>query len=543
MRVFPLWSGLAVICLAAAALPPAASVIRFELSYLPARLENHPTPQRHLIETMAGGVAAFDYDGDGRIDLFLTNGAAIPSLAKQPGRDDNRLLHNEGNLVFKDVTAQSGLAGEGYSIGAAAADYDNDGKVDLFVAGVNGSHLYHNDGGGHFTDVTTRAGLRTNEWAVHAVWIDYDRDGRLDLFVVNYLRWTPQTSPICHAPNSPMTVYCDPREVPGLANRLYRNRGDGTFEDVSVASGIARYTGKGMSAVTLDYDGDGFPDLYVTNDTQPNFLFHNLGNGKFQEVGMEANVALPPDGSQVSAMGTDARDYNNDGRPDIVFTALTGQMFPLFENLGHGTFRDATFPSRMGPISIRRSGWGVTLADFDNDGWKDLLTSGSHVTDNIEALSGDRYEQPNAIFRNLGAGTFGDVSAKAGEAFQRVAAHRGLAVADFDDDGRLDAAIAVLGGAPELWHNVTSPSGNWVAFQLEGRHSNRDGIGAEIRLAGQMNEQKSSQSYASSTLAPVHFGLGRATATGPAEIRWPDGRVQKLASGPVNRVIRVVEPD
>jgi hypothetical protein len=541
MRIVLPAAGLFLLGLATAFRPP-TSTIRFELSYLPATLENHPTPQRHLIEAMAGGVAAFDYDGDGLIDLLLTNGAPIPSLIKQRGRDDNRLLHNEGNLFFRDVTAQSGLAGEGYSIGAAAADYDNDGKVDVFIAGVNGSHLYHNNGGGRFADVTDRAGLRTNEWAVHAVWLDYDRDGLLDLFVVNYLRWSPDTSPVCHAPNSPMTVYCDPRTVEGLPNRLYRNRGDGTFEDVSVTSGIARYTGKGMSAASADYDGDGYPDVYVTNDTLPNFLFHNLRNGKFEEVAVDAGVSLPSDGRAVSGMGTDFRDFNNDGRPDIVFTALAGQTFPLYENMGRGSFRDSTFTSRLGPLSIRRSGWGVIFADFDNDGWKDLFTSGSHVTDNIELLSGDRYRLPNALFRNLGNGTFADVSAAAGEAFQKPAAHRGVAIADFDNDGRLDAVVTVLGGAPELWHNVTAPAGAWLAFQLEGRRSNRDGIGAEIRLNGQMNHQNSSQGYASSTLAPVHFGLGQASTAGRIEIRWPSGRTQVLANEPANRVVHVVEP-
>ncbi len=542
MRTLLLVAALTLACCLADWSRPAEKGIRFELSTLPATLENHPTARRHLIETMAGGVAAFDYDGDGLIDVFLTNGASLPSLLKQRGRDDNRLLHNEGNLTFKDVTAQSGLEGEGYSIGAAAADYDNDGKIDLFVAGVNGSHLYHNDGGGHFTDVTARAGLQTTEWAVHAVWFDYDRDGRLDLFVVNYLHWTPETSPVCHAPDSPMTVYCDPREVAGLPNRLYRNRGDGTFEDVSGSSGIARFTGKGMSAASADYDSDGYPDIFVTNDTLPNFLFHNLGNGKFEEVALEAGVSLPSDGRAVSGMGVDFRDYNNDGRPDIVFTALSGQTFPLYENVGHGSFREASYSSRLAPLSIRRSGWGVAFADFDNDGWKDLFTAGSHVTDNIEALSGDRYLLPNAIFRNLGNGAFGDASSSAGEAFQKPAAHRGLAVADFDNDGRLDALVTVLGGSPELWHNIT-PSGGWVAFQLEGRRSNRDGIGAEIRLNGQVNVQSSSQGYASSTLAPVHFGLAQAPSAGRVEIRWPSGRIQVLDNVPVNRIVHVVEPE
>ena len=522
-------------------IPPASAPIRFELSRLPAVLENHPTPQRHLVETMAGGLAAFDYDGDGRIDLFLTSGAPLPSLVKQAGRDDNRLLHNDRNLVFRDVTAGSGLEGAGYAIGAAAADYDNDGRVDLFVAGAQGSHLYHNDGSGHFSDVTDRAGLRTSEWAVHAVWLDYDRDGKLDLFVVNYLTWTPQSSPICHAPGMEMTVYCDPRQVDGLPNRLYRNRGDGTFEDVSIASGIGRFTGKGMSAVSADYDGDGYPDIFVTNDTLPNFLFHNLRNGKFEEVALDAGVALPQNGQVVSGMGADFQDFDDDGHPDIVFTALAGQTFTLYQNLGAGSFRDATYRSRLGPQSIRKSGWGVVLADFDNDGWKDLFTAGSHVTDNIEALSGDKYLLPNALFRNLGNGILQDVSAFAGDEFQVSRAHRGVAVADFDNDGRLDVAVSVLGEAPELWHNVTAGQQSWVAFELTGRTCNRDGIGTEIRVNGQLGARVSSQGYASSALVPVHFGLGAAGPVAKAEIRWPSGKVQVLSHVPVNRVVQVRE--
>lgn len=543
MRILLIVLAVCVVLYVAVAAPPVLAPIQFELTRLPTVLENHPTPQRHLVETMAGGLAAFDYDGDGKIDLFLTNGASLPSLVKQVGRDENHLLHNEGNLVFRDVTAGSGLEGTGYAIGAAAADYDNDGRVDLFVAGAQGSRLYHNDGNGHFTDVTDKAGLRTSEWAVHAVWLDYDRDGKLDLFVVNYLRWSPQSSPICRAPGLEMTVYCDPRQLEGLPNRLYHNRGDGTFEDVSIASGIGRFIGKGMSAVAADYDGDGYPDIFVTNDTLPNFLFHNLHNGKFEEVALDAGVALPQNGQVVSGMGADFQDFDNDGRPDIVFTALAGQTFTLYQNLGSGAFRDATYRSRLGPQSIRKSGWGVVFADFDNDGWKDLFTAGSHVTDNIEALSGDKYLLPNALFRNLGNGTFLDVSASTGAAFQVPRAHRGVAVADFDNDGRLDMAVSVLGEAPELWHNVTAEPQSWVAFELTGHASNRDGIGAEIRVNGQLGVRVSSQGYTSSALVPVHFGLGAAASVVKAEIRWPSGKLQVLKHVPINRVVRVTEPD
>jgi hypothetical protein len=340
-----------------------------------------------------------------------------------------------------------------------------------------------------------------------------------------------------------MTVYCDPRRVEGLPNRLYHNRGDGTFEDVSVSSGIGRFAGKGMSAVSADYDRDGYPDIFVTNDTLANFLFHNLRNGKFEEVALDAGVALPQNGQVVSGMGADFQDFDNDGRPDIVLTALAGQTFTLYQNLGSGAFRDATYRSRLGPQSIRKSGWGVVFADFDNDGWKDLFTAGSHVTDNIEALSGDKYLLPNSLFRNRGDGTLEDVSFSVGDAFQIPRAHRGVAVADFDNDGRLDVVVSVLGQAPELWHNITPGHAAWVAFDLTGRGSNRDAIGAAIQIDGQLVERAASQGYASSSLVPVHFGLGGVSSASKAEIRWPSGKLQVLSHFSLNRVIRLTEPE
>lgn len=518
------------------------SSVRFELLRLPGVLENHPTTEKYLIETMAGGMAAFDYDGDGRVDLFFTNGAPVPSLVKQHPRDDNHLLHNEGRLHFRDVTAESGLAGDGYSIAASAGDYDNDGRPDLFVAGVNGNRLYHNDGGGRFTDVTERAGLTSHEWSVGAAWLDYDRDGLLDLFVVNYVQWSAGSNPVCTASSGGLRVYCDPRKFTGLANRLFHNRGDGTFEDVSVKSGIARAIGKGMSAAIADYDGDGYPDIFVANDTTPNFLFHNLENGKFQETAFAAGVALNDDGKPVSAMGADFRDYDNDGRPDIVFTALTGETFPLFQNLGKGMFRDATFASRLGPQTMRRGGWGIAIADLNNDGWKDIVSANSHVTDNIDLFSGDRYRLANSVFLNRGDGTFVDVTAQAGGAFQAARAHRGLVVADLDNDGLLDVVVTVLGEAPELWRNVTAGAGHWMEFQLTGRASNRDGIGAEISLQGQTNLQSSSVGYASSALVPVHFGLGDSRIVPRVRVHWPNGKIQLLSNVAGGRRITVPEP-
>ena len=395
-------------------------------------LENHATAEKYLIETMAGGVAAFDYDGDGRIDIFFTNGAETPSLQKIGPRYFNRLYRNEGGLRFTDVTAAAGLEGAGFSIGAAAADFDNDGRVDLFVGGFPTNALYRNRKDGRFVDITRDAGIRSGEWSVAGGWFDYDNDGWLDLFVVNYLDWSPERNLYCGDPSTKLRTYCHPKLYKGTANRLYRNRHDGTFEDVSARAGIAAHVGKGMSVAFADYDRDGRVDIFVTNDRMPNFLFRNRGDGTFEETGLAAGPALNDRGEAVSAMGVDFRDYNNDGLPDLIFTALAGETFPLFRNHGGGVFYDHTYADGIGPLSAGRSGWHVSLADFNNDGWKDIFTANSHVTDNVELFSSvEKYQQPNSLWLNAGDGMFIDGSSGAGPDFAVRRAHRGGAVGRF----------------------------------------------------------------------------------------------------------------
>ncbi len=502
-------------------------------------LENSPTPRKYMIETMPGGIAVFDYNGDGLPDIYFTNGAEVPSFEKTAPKFWNRLYRNDGAMHFTDVTAQAGVAGQGYSMGAAAGDYDNDGHPDLFIAGVNRNTLYRNRGDGTFEDVTEKAGIRSGEWAVAAGWFDYDNDGYLDLIVVHYSS-APLQDRFCGDRERNIRIYCHPKYFDPLPATLYHNRGDGTFEDVSDKSGIARYAGRGMSVAFADYDGDGFMDIFIANDNMPNFLFHNLGNGSFEEVALMAGAALTDRGQPVSSMGADFRDYDNDGLPDISVTALAGETFPLFRNLGKGLFTDATYASRLGPLSAAHSGWGNGFVDFNNDGWKDLFTANSHVNDRVEEFESHKYKEPDSVFLNVD-GKFSDATPAAMKT--AAAAHRGAAFADFNGDGRMDIVVSALGSPAELWENATADAGNWIAFRLIGTSSNRDAIGARIRVGKQWNEMTSAVSYASSSLIPVHFGVGEAELVNNVEIRWPSGRVRHLSHLRANRVWEFKEPE
>jgi enediyne biosynthesis protein E4 len=522
---------------------PAAS-IRFEDVAASAGLafthDHGPTPDKHIIESVPGGVAVFDVDNDGRADVFFTNGATSPGLVKTGERFANRLFRNEGGGKFLDVTARAGVSGVGYAMGAAAADFDNDGHVDLFVTGVDRHQLLRNLGDGRFEDVTTHAGIRAGEWAAAAGWLDVDRDGRLDLFVANYLRWTPAFDRYCGDDARRIRVYCHPRYFEGMANRLYRNKGDGRFEDVTTASGIGRHVGKGMSVAMLDADRDGWVDIFVTNDGVPNFLFHNKGDGTFDEVGLLAGVSTPSHGRAVSSMGVDAQDYDRDGAADLAVTALTGETFPLFRGDGRGAFLEATHTSGLAVLSARRSGWCAAFIDADNDGWLDLFTSNSHVNDRIDAFESTTWKQANSLFRNRGDGAFAD-AAGAGFA-SRVAAHRGCAPADLDGDGRVDLVVSALGDAAELWRNVPSNDHHWIAVRLVGTKSNRDGLGARVTIGPQARMMTTSVGYASSAHAPLHFGLGARAMVDRIEVVWPSGAKQVVEKPEIDRVVTVTEP-
>ncbi len=498
------------------------------------------TSEKYYAESVPGGLAVFDYNGDGRPDIFFTNGAQTPSLEKSSAAYANRLYRNDGEMRFTDVTDAAGVRGIGYAMGAAAADYDNDGHVDLFVAGVRQNQLLRNRGDGGFVDVTKQAGIASGDWAVAAGWFDYDNDGRLDLFVVNYVQWRPETNRYCGDEARGIRIYCHPRYFQGLPNRLYRNRGDGTFEDVSGPAGLLTHVGKGMSVAFADYDHDGRLDIFVTNDTVSNFLFHNNGDGTFAETALMAGVSVPASGRPVSAMGTDFQDYDNDGWEDIHFTALSSETFPLFRNDARGAFIETTQSSGLAALTAKSSGWCSIIADIDNDGNKDIFTANSHANDRIGAMEAVGWKQANSLFINDGRGRFRDATAESGLA-RAVAVHRGCGVADFNGDGRLDLAVLVLGARAELWQNDSAPGNRWLIVRLDGTKSKRDGIGARVTVGNQVRTMTTALGYASSSHAGVHFGLGSGIDAVRIQVQWPSGTRQIVENVKTNQVVEIKE--
>ncbi len=525
--------------LAPALLPPAFEAVSSRVG-LHAVLRNGATPEKHQIETMAGGVAVIDFDNDGRPDLFLTNGAPQPGLRKTGPEWWNRLYHNRGDGTFEDVTEKAGLKGEGFSIAAAVADFDNDGWPDIFVAGVQRNFLYRNRGDGTFEDVTEKARIPHTGWAVGGAFFDADNDGWNDLLIVNYVQWNPSAEASCGDLARGVRTYCHPRFYEPLPNILLHNNRDGTFSDVSGQSGIGAYAGKGMGAAIGDYDGDGRLDFVITNDTTPNFLFHNEGGMKFRQVGMEAGVALNEDGRALSSMGVDFRDIDNDGREDLFITALANETYPYYRNSGQGLFKDMTYLSRLGAQTMALTGWGVGIYDFDNDGRKDLFTANSDVNDNTELFSSRESKQRCAVFWQRTPNRFER------QLVGEPAWNRGAAFADFNGDGLMDIAVARLNDTPALFLNRSGEGSHWVGFVLEGKRSNRDGIGARLHLLSASGEQwnrcTTAVGYASASERVVRFGLGGDARVARLEIEWPSGVKQTLENFEADRVIKVREP-
>jgi hypothetical protein len=509
------------------------------------------TSRKYLPETMGAGVALFDYDNDGRLDIFLVNGAPLSdptpkgTIPHKTGPQYwNRLYHQKPDGTFEDVTEKAGLQGVGYGMGVAVGDYDNDGFEDLYVTAYGGNKLYHNNGDGTFTDVTQKAGVGGNGWSTSAAWVDLDADGFLDLVVLRYLEWDFDEI-WCGEHKPGFRAYCHPDFFKPASPLVYHNNSDGTFTEVAAKLGLSR-PGKGLGLAIADYDRDGHIDLFVANDSMVEFLYHNKGNGTFEEVGLSAEVAVDIDGRTYAGMGVDFADYNNDGWPDIVVTDLANQRYALYQNNGDGSFSYTSTPSGISRMTLAHSGWGVRFLDYDNDGWKDLLIAQGHDLDTIDLSSpGLHYREPMLLARNTGK-DFVDVSAVSGAVFRQYWVARGMATGDLDNDGRLDAVVSTNNGPAYVLHNETPTSNHWILLELVGHKSNRDGIGAVVKVVTAKGSQfatvTTASSYLSSSDKRVHFGLGKETTIGEIEIRWPSGIVQNLKDVKADQVLRIDEP-
>jgi len=508
--------------------------------------DNNYRGRKYFPQPMCGGVGAIDYDSDGKMDLFFTNGSKLPELEKTTPAFYNCLLRNKGDGTFEDVTAKAGLSGAnlGYSFGVAVADYDNDGNEDIFICNAGRNALYHNKGDGTFTDVTAGSGLDRKPphvLSVGAAWFDYDNDGLLDLIVTNYTTWTPQEDKQCFM-DSKHEEYCSPTVYKSIESRLYHNLGHGHFEDVTESSGIGKALGKGMGISIADFNGDGLMDIFVANDTEPNFLFINQGNGTFKESGLDYGVAYNNQGDTVSGMGSDAKDFDNDGWVDIVYNDLAGQVFGMFKNEGGKAFSDVTWPTKLGPLSRNLSGWSIGFVDYNNDGWKDIYSANGDV-DNLIPNS----KQHDTMFENVGGKSLIDVTGKMGPDFTVLGYQRGSAFVDLNNDGFMDLVVTSLGQRPRILMNNALVKNHWLMFDLRGHKSNRDGIGATIKVttgAGRTlyNHVTTSVGFMSSSDRRAHFGLGAETKLAQVEIRWPSGIVQRIDHPAVDQIMKIDEP-
>jgi len=509
------------------------------------------TSRKYLLETMGSGVALFDYDNDGRLDIYLVNGAPLADPTakgttpqKTGAQYWNRLYHQNADGTFRDVTEKAGLEGAGYGMGVAVGDYDNDGFEDLYVTAYGGNKLYHNNGDGTFTDVTQKAGVAGSGWSTSAAWVDLDGDGFLDLVVLRYLDWDFDDF-WCGEHKEGYRDYCHPDHFKPIAPLVYHNNKDGTFTEVAEKVGLGK-PGKGLGVAIADYDRDGHIDLFFANDSIPEFLYHNKGDGTFEEVGLTSGVAVDDDGRTFAGMGVDFADYNNDGWPDILVTDLANQRYSLYQNDGDGSFTYSSQTQGIGPISLSHSGWGFRFFDYDNDGWKDLLIAQGHDLDTIELTYPNlRYREPILLLRNTAHG-FVDASAESGRVFHQPWVARGMAIGDLDNDGRLDAVVTTNDGSAHILHNETSTRNHWLLLKLIGHQSNRDAIGAEVRLVTASGSQyatvSTAGSYLSSSDKRVHFGLGAETIAQRIEIRWPSGIHQTIQNIHADQMVQIDEP-
>jgi enediyne biosynthesis protein E4 len=543
--------GLATSILLLAALshsqPPPLHFVPRDIAF---RLENCETLRHRAPETMAGGLALFDCDNDGDLDVFFANGADIGTLKKTDPKYSNRLLVNDGKANFTDATARAGLAGTGFDTGAVVGDYDNDGRKDLFVAGVHRNTLYRNNGDGTFSDVTAKAGLTESadpehgqRWAVHGAFADFNRDALLDLFVVNYLVWDAATEPECQFQG--LGEYCHPKQYRGLPNQLFLNNGDGTFRDASSDAGLRKAVGKGMGAAVADSDFDGNLDVFVSNDKLYNFYFRGLDGARFEERAFEAGVALAAHGNLISGMGADFRDLDNDSYPDIVLVALDNETFPVYRNSGQGDFLEVTARSGMTVLSRSMAGYSPNVADLDNDGWKDIFVSRGHV----QSPAASRFlqvDQPNTVFRNGGNLKFAALTVEAGFGAAPPRRHRGAAIGDLNGDGLSDIVVSALSAPAEIWLNDSPAAGHWLGLSLEGTRSNRDAVGARVKVVSKSGTRfdhvNFAAGYASSSAAPIHIGLGPDGVADVVEVIWPSGGKSELRDVRADRVVRLTEP-
>jgi hypothetical protein len=508
--------------------------------------DNAASPEKYLIETMGAGAGWLDYNNDGHLDLYLVNSSGTKAY-KPAAKLRNALYRNNGDGIFTDVTSEAGTDGAGiFGMGVAAGDFDNDGWRDLYITGYNGSVLYRNRGDGTFADVTAKAGVANRDrWGSSPAWFDYDKDGFLDLVVVNYVDWSPENNIFCGEPRPGYRSYCHPNKFRGQRTALYRNNGDGTFLNTSDVTGIGSKPGNGLGVLCFDFDGDGWQDVFIANDSMENFLYRNRAGKKFEEVAIESGVAYGEDGKAEAGMGVDAADYDNDGKLDLVITHLDREFNRLYRNLGGGTFDDATFSGKLGYHNYTLSGFGTRFMDFDNDGWRDLFIANGHVLDNISLFHADTaHAERKTMYRN-NRGVFAAISDQVGKDMLRPKVSRAAAMADYDNDGDLDMLVSNNGGAPELLRNEGGNARHWLQVKLAGVKSNRDGIGAKIRVVSggtvQVDEAKGGMSYQSAHDPRFHFGLGAATHVELVEVRWPSGVVDRVTGVKANGIVTIRE--